>query len=445
MSATPPQTLIAAKRDGGTLSVAEIEAIAQGIASESWSEAQVAAFAMAVFLRGLDRGEQVALTRAMTASGAALDWTDLRDGRPIVDKHSTGGIGDKVSLILAPALAACGCVVPMLSGRGLGHTGGTLDKLESIPGYRCDVPTDQLQRICMEVGCAIVGASADLVPADRRLYAIRDVTATVASLPLIVSSILSKKLAEGLDALVLDVKTGSGAFMVGRAAALELAEALVAVANGAGLPTMARVTDMNQVLGRTAGNALEVGECIAMMRGEPGDERLMRVTSALGGAVLARVGVADSADEGAARIERAITDGLAAERFGRMVAALGGSADLVEDPDAFLPRAPVVRPAVAARAGHVRSIDLQALGMAIVGLGGGRTRPNAPIDPRVGLTDVVAPGDRVDRGQPLATIHAAGEDGWRLAAIQVAAAVVIGDEAPEPAGDAVIEAVEAAA
>lgn len=443
MTQLSPQQLIAIKRDGKALDEDQIAAVVDGIANDSWSDAQTAAFAMATYLRGLDGAEQVALTRAMTASGTVLDWALLRDERPIVDKHSTGGIGDKVSLLLAPALAACGCVVPMISGRGLGHSGGTLDKLEAIPGYRCDVATDNLQRICLDVGCAIVGASADLAPADRRLYAVRDITGTVDSLPLIVASILSKKLAEGLDALVLDVKTGTGAFMATREQAVALAEALVAVANGAGLPTTALITDMNQVLGRTAGNALEVAECVTLLRGEPGDQRLLRTTAALGGALLAAAGLVQDPDAGAVRIAAAIADGRAAERFGRMVVALGGPADLMDRPEAHLATAPVVHPVTAERDGTVRRVDVRALGFAIVAMGGGRSRADAAIDHRVGLTDVVTPGQQIDVGASLAIVHAASEASWAHAAIQIAAAIEIGDGPVIGGGEVILQDVAA--
>ncbi len=435
-----PQSLIARKRDRHALTPDEIGAIVRAIAGGQWSEAQIAAFAMAVYLNGLDTAERVALTRAMATSGRVVDWLRVRDGRPIVDKHSTGGIGDKVSLILAPALAACGAVVPMISGRGLGHSGGTLDKLESIPGYRVDVSVETLQRVALEAGCAIVGASADLAPADKALYAVRDVTATVESEGLIVASILSKKLAAGLDALVLDVKTGSGAFMASREQAESLARALVTVANDAGLPTTAQITDMNQVLGQAAGNALEVAEAIAVLLGEPADPRLLRVTVSLGGALLAAVGLAPDAAAGESRIRAALADGSAADRFARMVAALGGPADLLGRPESHLPRAPQIRPVVAPRAGTVARIDVRALGLAIVEMGGGRTRADAAIDPRVGLTGVVAPGDAVTEGQPLATIHASDDAHWQRAAIQVAAAIAI-DPAVAPASSSAVDPV----
>ena len=444
MSTPSPQALIARKRDGHALSQSEIDAITSGIGQGHWSDAQTAAFAMAVYLNGLEPDEQVALTKAMTASGMVLDWSVLRDDRPIVDKHSTGGVGDKVSLILAPALAACGAVVPMISGRGLGHSGGTLDKLEAIPGYRCDVSIETLQRVTLEAGCAIVGATADLAPADKKLYAVRDVTATVDSLPLIVASILSKKLAESLDALVLDVKTGSGAFMVERAQAEALARAMVTVANGAGLNTSALITDMNQVLGTAAGNALEIVETVSILRGEAGDTRLLRVTEALGGALLAAVGLADDAVSGEGKIARAIADGSAAEHFARMVAALDGPSDLLERADTYLSPAPVIQPVVAATDGVVSAIDVRALGLAIVQMGGGRTHPDDVVDPSVGLTDVVAPGQTISAGEPLALIHAATESGWQQAAIQVAAAITIASDAsdlPTTGEGAVLEAI----
>ncbi|MGF1609419.1 MAG: thymidine phosphorylase, partial [Kiloniellales bacterium] len=289
-----PQEIIRRKRDGAALSEAEIAFMVEGLTSGALSEGQAAAFAMAVFFRGMERRECVALTKAMTRSGSMIDWSGL--GRPVLDKHSTGGVGDKVSLMLAPLLAACGAAVPMISGRGLGHTGGTLDKLEAIPGYDTTPGLERLRTVVAEAGCAIIGQTAELAPADRRLYAIRDVTATVESVPLITASILSKKLAAGLDGLVMDVKVGNGAFMAEPAAARELAESLVAVAGAAGLPTVALITDMNQVLGRSAGNALEVREAIDYLTGASRDPRLHEVTLALAVEALLLGGLAGDAE-----------------------------------------------------------------------------------------------------------------------------------------------------
>lgn len=425
-----PQEIIRKKRDGCTLSAAEIEAFVAGLVDGSVVDAQVGAFAMAVCLRGMNREETVAHTRAMAASGRRLDWSDLAG--PALDKHSTGGIGDKVSLILAPLVAACGGFVPMLSGRGLGHTGGTLDKLESIPGVSVEIEPDRLRRIVREVGCVIVGSSADLAPADRRLYAIRDVTATVESIPLITASILAKKLAAGPRALIMDVKTGSGAFLPAREDARALATSLVEVARGAGLACGALVTDMARCLGRTAGNALEVAESIAVLRGEPADPALLEVTLALAAELLVMGGLAGDPASGRARLTEALASGAAAERFARMVTAQGGPADLLDRPERYLPAAPAKCPVYPSRSGYVTAIDGRALGLAILELGGGRTRPGQAIDPAVGLAAVVAPGEHVGLDRPLCLVHARRRADAEAVRDHLAAAFEIDDEPPEP-------------
>ncbi len=422
-----PREIIRKKRDGLELTPAEIEAFVAGLVDGRVADAQVGAFAMAVCLRGMSRAETVALTRAMTDSGRVLAWPDVPG--PVLDKHSTGGIGDKVSLILAPLIAACGGFVPMLSGRGLGHTGGTLDKLESIPGYRAEVDLDRLRAVVLEVGCAIVGATADLAPADRRLYAIRDVTATVESIPLITASILSKKLAVGPRALVMDVKVGSGAFLPELDAARDLARSIVEVAAGAGLACRALLTDMSRCLGRTAGNALEVAEAISVLRGEPADPALLEVTLALGSELLLMGELASSAAEAHGLLATALSSGRAAERFARMVAALGGPADLVERPGDRLPVAPVREPIAPVRAGTVRTIDARALGLAIVRLEGGRTRPGAPIDPTVGLSEVAAPGESVGGDRPLCIVHARRPEDVASVRVEIREAFEIADAA----------------
>jgi thymidine phosphorylase len=330
--ARPPAELIRRKRDGASLTEAEIAGVVTGIVDGSMSDAQVAAFAMAVYFRGMTREECVAMTRAMTCSGARLDWSGERLGGPVLDKHSTGGVGDKVSLVLAPLVAACGGFVPMVSGRGLGHTGGTLDKLESIPGYDATPDLDRFRSAVRDAGCAIVGQTAELAPADRRLYAIRDVTATADSIPLITASILSKKLAAGLDALIMDVKVGSGALVPGLEGATELAESLVTVAAGAGLRTVALLTDMNQVLGHHVGNALEVSEAIDYLTGRRRERRLHAVTIALASDLLALGRLARDPSEASRAVDAALASGAAVERFARMVATLGGPRDLVEHP-----------------------------------------------------------------------------------------------------------------
>ncbi len=413
-------------RRGETLTEAELRWFARGLASGAVTDAQAGAFAMGVVLRGLGEEGRVALTLAMRDSGSVLDW-DL--GKPVVDKHSTGGVGDAVSLILAPALAACGVAVPMISGRGLGHTGGTLDKMEAIPGVEPKVSEELLRRIVGEVGCAIAGATAEIAPADRRLYAIRDVSGTVESIDLITASILSKKLAAGLEGLVLDVKVGSGAFMKTDADARALAEALVAAANGAGCPTAALVTDMDEPLCPALGNAVEVALCLEVMEGNrQAAPRLHDLTVALGGRLLALIG--EEEGEAEERIAEAIESGLAMERFERMAAMMGGPHDLAGTWEERLPRAPVTLAVEAEEAGHVSAFDGEALGLAVVHLGGGRLKETDRIDPAVGLTGVVRRGQRVERGDPLALVHARDDAAAQRTAQAVRAAIRIG-EAPE--------------
>ncbi len=417
-------TTIAAKRDGAALSVAQVQHFVQGLVDGTWADSQVAALAMAVVLRGMNTEETVALTSAMTHSGEVLQWRAGVESAglngPILDKHSTGGVGDKVSLMLAPIVAACGGVVPMISGRGLGHTGGTLDKLEALPGYRCDVDHATLLATLRSAGCAIVGASAKVAPADRRLYAIRDVTATVESVPLITASILSKKLAAGLQGLVLDVKVGSGAFMPTLPQAQTLAQSLVDVAVGAGLPARALITDMNQVLGLTAGNALEVQETLDFLTGKQQEPRLLSLTLDLAAEMLHMGGLAPTPAQGREMAKRALDKGAAAERFARMVAAQGGPRDVLQG--AQLPTAPVQRPVLAPQGGVLSRMDVRALGQCVVQLGGGRSRPGEAVDPRVGLSDVVSLRRRVQAGQPVALVHAASESSAELACRDVLAA-----------------------
>jgi thymidine phosphorylase len=399
-----PQEVIRRKRDGEPLAAEEVAFIVEGLTSGAVSEGQAAAFAMAVFFRGMSRDEAVALTVAMRDSGTVLDWSDLSG--PVLDKHSTGGVGDNVSLMLAPALAVCGAFVPMISGRGLGHTGGTLDKLDSIPGYNTAPDNVLFRNVVKDVGCAVIGQTADLAPADKRLYAIRDVTATVESVPLITASILSKKLAAGLGGLVLDVKTGTGAFMQKLEDSRSLAKSLVEVANGAGLPTSALITDMNEPLATAAGNAVEVLNAVEFLTGAHVDDRLWNVTVALGGELLAVGRLAASAAEGRPQIEAAFRSGRAAEIFGRMVAALGGPKDFVEGPDKYLKAASVVRDVSPKGEGTVAAIDTRAIGLAVVELGGGRTRPTDAIDHSVGFTKLAGLGATVGRDAPLGVVHA---------------------------------------
>ncbi|WP_417310580.1 thymidine phosphorylase [Devosia sp.] len=419
-----PQQVIGKKRDGLALDADEIGTFIAGLTDGSVSDAQAAALAMAIVFNDMSDPERVALTLAMRDSGDVLDWSGL-DG-PVLDKHSTGGVGDNVSLMLAPILAACGAYVPMISGRGLGHTGGTLDKFDAIPGYETQPDLDLFRRTVNEAGCAIIGATADLAPADRKLYAIRDVTGTVASIPLIVASILSKKLAAGLDGLVLDVKTGSGAFMAAPEKSRALAEALVAVANGAGLRTTALITDMNEPLASAAGNALEIRNAVDFLTGRHQDPRLREVTLALAGAVMGLTGHANPHSAA----EHALATGRAAERFGRMVALLGGPADFIERMDQHLPIAPVVRDVTAESDGTIAAIDTRAVGMAVVALGGGRRQPGDAIRYDVGFDALVPIGTTVSPGTPIGRVHAADAATADLATAQLRAAFTIGETAP---------------
>lgn len=423
-----PQEIIRDKRDGRTLSEADIAGFIEGLTQDRVTEGQAAAFAMAVFFRGLCLDERVALTRAMTQSGTVLAW-DLPG--PVLDKHSTGGVGDTVSLPLAAMVAACGGFVPMISGRGLGHTGGTLDKLASIPGYDVAPGLDRFRRVTAEVGCAIIGQTADLAPADRRLYAIRDVTGTVESLDLITASILSKKLAAGLQGLVMDVKTGSGAFMAQRAEARALAESIVTVANAAGLRTRALLTDMDAPLASGAGNAVEVAYAVDYLTGRAREPRFHAVTLALAAEMLVIGGLAADVREADGRLTAALESGRACEVFARMVTALGGPGDLVEAPERYLRRAPVVRPVTAPGSGVVERVETRAIGLAVIGLGGGRTRPQDAIDSSVGFTGLVRPGDRLEKGDPIGMIHAAGEASAARAESALRSAYRIGMVSPD--------------
>ena len=394
---------------------------------------------MAVHFQGMTWGECAAFTRAMARSGRVLDWSAVGLEGPILDKHSTGGVGDTVSLILAPLVAACGGVVPMISGRGLGHTGGTLDKLASIPGYEVTPDLDRFRSAVREAGCAIVGATAELAPADRRLYAIRDVTATVDSVPLITASILSKKLAAGLDALVMDVKVGSGAFAGSLESAQALAESLVTVAGDAGLRTVAWLTDMNQVLGHDVGNALEVHEAVDFLVGRRREARLHAVTSALAREMLVLGGRAADHAEAAGPVERALESGAAAERFARMVAALGGPRDFLERPDQHLARAPVQLAVTPAVAGVVAQVDVRQIGLAVIALGGGRRRASDLVDPAVGLTDMQGPGESVGPDRPLGIVHARSMTEAMEAAATLRAAVTVRDGPAGPVGPPVLQ------
>lgn len=420
-----PQEIIRRKRDGKGLSGAEIAAFVRGIATGTVSEGQIAAFGMAVFFNGMSRSEAVALTLAMRDSGDVLDWSDLPG--PVTDKHSTGGVGDNVSLMLAPIVAACGAFVPMISGRGLGHTGGTLDKMDSIPGYVSQPGLELFRRAVAETGCAIIGQTADLAPADKRFYAVRDVTATVESVPLITASILSKKLAAGLGSLVLDIKLGNGAFMEKTRDAAALATSLVEVANGADLHTTALITGMDQPLASSAGNAVEVSNAVNFLTGRFRDPRLEEVTLALAAEMLLSAGLAGSHREAAARARQVLDNGRAAETFGRMVAALGGPTDFVSKPAQYLPRAEVELAVKAQHNGFVSAIATRDIGLAVVALGGGRTRPEDKVDHAVGITGLLPVGAEVRVGEPLATVHARSASDAEAAAVSVLAAYTIGE------------------
>jgi thymidine phosphorylase len=425
-----PQETIRTKRDGGALGRQEIAEFIGGLASGAVTEGQVAAFAMAVFFRGMSLEERVALTRAMTESGTKLDWRASNLSGPILDKHSTGGVGDNVSVMLAPMLAACGAFVPMISGRGLGHTGGTLDKLDSIPGYVSQPDLARFRAVVAEAGCAIIGQTADLAPADRRLYAIRDVTATVESIALITASILSKKLAAGLQGLVMDVKTGSGAFMPTFEGARDLATSIAEVATSASLPTIALITDMNEPLASAAGNAVEIRNAVDYLTGARRDARLHTVTIELGAELLALGGLAPDLATARAALQRGLDSGAAAERFERMVALLGGPKDILDRADALLPRAPVILAVKPPRGGFVAEVDVRALGLAVVELGGGRARASDTIDHAVGLTELAGLGLEVDPERPLALVHARSAAAAEAAARGIAAAYRLADAAP---------------
>jgi len=432
-----PQEIIRRKRDGAELTPAEIGQMIGGLTDGSVTEGQAAAFAMAVFFRDMTTRERVALTEAMRDSGTVLDWSDLPG--PALDKHSTGGVGDTVSLMLGPAVAACGGFVPMISGRGLGHTGGTLDKLDSVPGYITQPDNALFRKVVRETGCAIIGQTADLAPADKRLYGIRDVTATVESVPLITASILSKKLSAGLHGLAMDVKTGSGAFMPTLERSRELARALVSVANGAGLATTALITDMDAPLADAAGNGLEVRYAIDYLTGARREARMHEVTLALGAEMLVLGNLATSLHDGRSRMERAIASGAAAEVFQRMVSALGGPSDLMSRPEAHLRAAPLVQAAWAPQPGFVSAIDTRAVGIAVVELGGGRTRSQDPVNHAVGLTALAGLGDEVGPNRPLALIHAEDEASLARAAGRLAAAYTVSDARTALPASAIIE------
>jgi pyrimidine-nucleoside phosphorylase len=419
-----PQHVIARKRDGQELNATEIAAFVRGATDGSWADYQLSAMLMAIFLNGMTSAEVAAYTDAMMNSGVVADLSAVPGTK--VDKHSTGGVGDKVSLPLAAMVAACGVPVPMISGRGLGHSGGTLDKLESIPGFNVNLSLDDYAKQVGEVGCALIGQTKDLAPSDKKLYALRDVTATVECMPLICGSIMSKKLAEGIDGLVLDVKFGRGAFMKNIDQARELATAMVEIGRAMGKGVSALLTSMDQPLGRAVGNGVEVAESIACLRGEgPGD--LMEVTYALGAEMLVLGQAASDLAAARSRLEDVVADGTALAKFGQIVAAQGGDARVIDDPQSVLPRATQQVPLLAARAGIVQDVDAMEVALAALKLGAGRARAEDAVDPAVGITALVKVGESIERGQPLAMIHANSDESWAAAEVQLRECIKIGD------------------
>ena len=424
------QEIIRKKRDGLALESRDIADFVHGVAADEVSEGQIAAFAMATFLNGMTRDEAVALTMAMRDSGRVIDWQPLNLPGPTIDKHSTGGVGDVVSLILGPMVAACGGFVPMISGRGLGHTGGTLDKLDAIPGYQTSVSIEKFQRVVRDAGVAIIGQTDQLAPADKRIYATRDVTATVESIPLITASILAKKLAAGLDALVMDVKFGSGAFMPTLEKSRELAASIVEVGNGAGLKTCALLTDMNEPLAPCAGNAIEVRYAIDYLTGRCRPPKLHEVTLALAATLMVAASLAENESSAKQALTSGLDTGQAAERFAKMVSALGGPGDLIEKTDKYLRRAPIIKPLLAARAGFVAVVDTRQIGLAVVALGGGRIRAADAIDADVGVADFAPLGTPVNVGDLLATVHARSDAAAAAALHTIRQAITISDVPP---------------
>jgi len=422
--------VIRKKRDGGQLSADDISLFVNGLADGSIPAEQVSSLAMAICLNSMTDEEAGLLTMGMAASGTVLDWTDENLDGPVVDKHSTGGVGDKVSFLLAPIAAACGCYVPMISGRGLGHTGGTMDKIESIPGYDAAPDFSLFRKVVKQAGCAIIGQTAELAPADRRLYAIRDVTATIESVPLITASILSKKIAAGLAGLVMDIKVGTGAFMSSMDKAKELARSIISIAASANLKTHAIITDMNECLGETAGNALEIAEAMAYLRNENRESRLDEVVMALTSEMLIVTGMESSREDARKKTENAVTSGKAAEAFDKMVQALGGPANFVDTYATHLPRAQYEIPVFADKDGYLSAVDAFAVGNSIIELGGGRRKLGAKLDLSVGLSSVAAVGSLINKHRPLAIIHAANEASAAAAAEMIRGACAVSDSPP---------------
>lgn len=425
-----PQEVIRHKRDGKKLTKEEIDFFIKGVADWSVSECQIAAFAMAIYLCGMDNEETINLTQAMTHSGAVINWADKNLDGPVLDKHSTGGVGDSVSLVLAPLLAACGGYVPMISGRSLGHTGGTLDKLDSIPGYTVAVSLEQFCKVTKEVGCAIIGQTSDLALADKRFYGIREITETIDSVPLITASILSKKLSAGLNGLVMDIKTGNGAFMSKFEDAKRLAQSMVCVAKGAGLSACAFLTNMNEVLGKNVGNALEVIEAVDYLKGRYRDPRFNEIVMTLCRESLTLNGLAQTREEAMTKLQDALDSGRAAEKFAKMVAALGGPTDFIENPEKHLPKASVIRPVFAKESGYVTAMDTYKIGSTVIVLGGQRKTLEQNVDYAVGFTDFVQIGEKVDSEKPIAVIHANSEDSFAEAEKMLRSTIQVGEKPP---------------
>lgn len=428
-----PQEIIRKKRNMTALSKQEIDFFIKGVTDGSIVDAQTAALTMAVFLNGMNVEETANLTMAMRDSGDVLRWEDVNG--PVVDKHSSGGVGDKVSLMLAPMIAACGGFVPMISGRGLGHTGGTLDKFDSIPGYQTVPSNDLFRKVVKDVGCAIIGQTGNLAPADKKIYAIRDVCATVESVQLITASILSKKLAAGLDCLVMDLKCGNGAFMDSLERGRELAHSIVNVANAAGTQTKAVLTDMNQVLGYNVGNALEVAEAVEYLNGSRRDPRLHNITLELCGELLLSAKLANSLPQAKDKLQQTLDSGKALEIFARMVTALGGPADFCDTPWKYLPQAAIIRPVYASSAGYVQNMDTRGIGLSIIEMKGGRTTPEQKLDYATGYSQFCQIGEYVDEQKPLAVIHAQNEEQFEHAADSLRRLIKIGDAKPRLSPD----------
>ena len=423
-----PQEIIRKKRNKDSLSNEEISFFIQVITDGSIDNSQIGALTMAIYLNGMNAKETASLTTSMRDSGDVLSWQDI--DAPIVDKHSSGGVGDKVSLMLAPILAACGAYVPMISGRGLGHTGGTLDKFDSIPGYQT-IPNNELfHQTVKDIGCAIIGQTGNLAPADKKIYAIRDVCATVESIPLITASILSKKLAAGLDYLVMDLKCGNGAFMSDLSSARELAHSITRVAQLAGTPTSAILTDMNQVLGKTVGNALEMKEAVEYLQGKNIDSRLHTITLELCAQLLVESKICSNKTEAINKLQKALDSGKALEKFAKMVTALGGPIDFVEKYQFYLPQAKIIKPVYSSQAGYVSAMQTRDIGMSIISLKGGRTHPEQKLDYATGFTEFCQIGDYIDNQTPLALIHAQSEEDYTKAAIELQQAIIISDKKP---------------